>query len=153
MSVAVPARRPLDKAAALVGVFAMAVGLIVATWLVPYNGSPFSLGALVLLGWGLYPGAASVLALRSDSEAPVAALATLLPALAVAWFVVPDSSTTVALFLPLAAAVGVFVGMWAGTATIRRAGRARILTGVIAAGLAGAMAAMVIALPALLIVT
>ncbi len=99
--------------------------------------------------WLLYPGLAAWFAVRAASEPVVTVVAMLLPALVLALSIARPPLDLVDLGYPLAAAAGVFFGMWAGTDVMRRVGRGGTAAGIVAATLAGLVGAVLVGLPAL----
>jgi hypothetical protein len=101
------------------------------------------------LPWLLYPGLTAWIAVRAVSEPVVTVLAMLLPALVLALSIARPPLDMVDVGYPLAAAAGVFFGMWAGTDMMRRVGHGGTAAGFVAASLAGLVSAALVGLPAL----
>jgi hypothetical protein len=146
--------RPQRTAVAAGVVLLCAVGLSVATFIWVEIGSQMLLpSVLVWTGWGVYPGFASFLAIRARSELTVTAVAVLAPALIQAPFNEIGQSTMSNFLIPLSIAGGIFVGMWAASALMRRPGLGRTLIGFVAGGALGYLVAIVLIAPAVLLIT
>lgn len=145
--------RPIDtgRAASIVAVYATA--LVVATWLFLNTGSQVLPGVLVWIGWSLYPGLAAFVAIRAQQEWAVTLIATLTPSLILTLFQDWDSGGPASYLVPMAAAAGVFVGIWVARAFMRRGGRRWSVAGFIAGGLSGVVVTIIVAFPSLLFVS
>ena len=153
MTIAENVRRPLGTALAAGVVVFYAVAMSAATWVFLNTGSQILPGVLVWIGWGLYPGVAATVAIRSRSEASVTAIAVLVPALIQAPFNEPGRYLLTAVVVPLAIAAGTFFGIWVAGALMRRPGRGRTVVGFLAGGAVGLVLTFVLCLPVLLLVS
>ena len=152
MTIAREFERPRGTAVAAGIVLLYASGLSVATWAFMETGSQILPGVLVWTGWGLYPGFASFVAIRARSELMVTAVAVLAPALIQAPFNDPGQSMMSMVVIPLSIAAGVFFGMWAASALMRRPGRGRTLIGFVVGGVLGFAVTTVMVFPGILLI-
>jgi UDP-N-acetylmuramyl pentapeptide phosphotransferase/UDP-N-acetylglucosamine-1-phosphate transferase len=151
MTIAEKVRRPLGTALAAGVVVFYAVAMSAATWVFLNTGSQILPGVLVWIGWGLYPGLAAYIAIRARSELLVTAIAMLVPSLLVA-LSLDSGRVAMGRFIPsLAIAAGVFVGIWVGSALMRRSWRGRTLVGFVLGGIVGGTVTILTSLPMLLL--
>ncbi len=141
------AARPwLTHSNALLITIGIAAGLLAVTWAFLNNGSPVAPGIAIWIAWGLYPGLVSIIAVESQSEAAITAVAALVPSLVAAWFI-QDGPPIVRFGIPLAIAAGVFFGISVGAGQWRRPGRGRLFGTLFAAGVLGGAVILAIGIP------
>ncbi len=132
----------------------LSVGPVVS-WLADLGIVPSLGGLTIFVPWLLYAALATLIAVRSKAEAAVTATAMLLPSIYVAANYVAEGGSVwppLAVMLSLAPALGVFLGMWGGSAVMRPGGATRTIAGFMAAAALSFVGAAVLAVPAWMVI-